>query len=195
MLLQPGDHLWLDAWIPRADPLWVMDVAVAAEWVGSWWSAALREAGVDGLTRPRGEVRAGAARRPGVLRGPWSRVRCSPAERKLVGLSQWRAREGALFSSCLYTRWDPDPWRRCWWRVRGGSWRVGRLPPRAVAVGVADLVPGSAGGMRALADSLLRSFDHCWRRARGRPSAAPLFGRRTRRLRPGLCRPALVPSP
>jgi hypothetical protein len=27
--------------------------------------------------------------------------------RKLVGLSQWRAREGALFSSCAYLRWEP----------------------------------------------------------------------------------------
>ena len=29
--------------------------------------------------------------------------------RKVVGLSQWRAREGALFSSCAYLRWDPVP--------------------------------------------------------------------------------------
>ena len=28
-------------------------------------------------------------------------------DRKVVGLSQWRAREGALFSSCAYIRWDP----------------------------------------------------------------------------------------
>jgi hypothetical protein len=30
-------------------------------------------------------------------------------DRKLVGLSQWRSREGALFSSCAYVRWDPRP--------------------------------------------------------------------------------------
>ena len=30
-------------------------------------------------------------------------------DRKVVGLSQWRAREGALFSSCAYLRWDPAP--------------------------------------------------------------------------------------
>ena len=29
--------------------------------------------------------------------------------RKVVGLSQWRSREGALFSSCAYLRWDPAP--------------------------------------------------------------------------------------
>ena len=29
--------------------------------------------------------------------------------RKLVGLSQWRSRQGALFSSCAYLHWDPDP--------------------------------------------------------------------------------------
>ncbi len=30
-------------------------------------------------------------------------------DRKVVGLSQWRSREGALFSSCAYSSWDPAP--------------------------------------------------------------------------------------
>jgi hypothetical protein len=29
--------------------------------------------------------------------------------RKVVGLSQWRSREGALFSSCAYLQWDAEP--------------------------------------------------------------------------------------
>src|ERR1700722_14899773 len=41
VLLHPGDHLWIDAWIPRDDPLWDPDVSVAAAWVGAWWRAAL----------------------------------------------------------------------------------------------------------------------------------------------------------
>ena len=93
----------------RLDParrsLWLMDVAVAAEWVGSWWSAALGEVGCR-----RAAVHAGKSE-PGPLgdlvcfagRGPGE---VFAGERKLVGLSQWRAREGALFSSCVYTRWD-----------------------------------------------------------------------------------------
>jgi lipoate---protein ligase len=160
VLLQPGDHLWIDAWIPRADPLWVMDVAVAAEWVGSWWCAALHEVGVDGL-----RVHAGKSE-PGALgdlvcfagRGPGE---VFAGDRKLVGLSQWRGREGALFSSCLYTRWDPDPLAALLAPGEGDSDRLADTL-RAVAVGLADLGPssGSAEDMRALADSLLRSFDH-----------------------------------
>jgi hypothetical protein len=30
-------------------------------------------------------------------------------DRKIVGLSQWRSREGALFSSCVYVEWDAEP--------------------------------------------------------------------------------------
>jgi len=30
-------------------------------------------------------------------------------DRKIVGLSQWRSREGALFSSCAYLEWEPEP--------------------------------------------------------------------------------------
>jgi len=31
------------------------------------------------------------------------------AGRKLMGMSQWRSREGSLFRSCAYTHWDPAP--------------------------------------------------------------------------------------
>jgi lipoate-protein ligase A len=157
VLLGPGDHLWLDTWIPRADPLWVMDVAVAAEWVGSWWSGALREVGVDGLTAHAGRSEPGAL---GDLvcfagRGPGE---VFTGGRKLVGLSQWRAREGALFSSCLYARWEPDLLAGL--LVADGAGGPAGLAKslRAVAVGLADLVPGPAADMGALRDSLLRSF-------------------------------------
>jgi hypothetical protein len=30
-------------------------------------------------------------------------------DRKIVGLSQWRSREGALFSSCAYLEWNAEP--------------------------------------------------------------------------------------
>ncbi len=81
-------------------------------------------------------------------------------DRKLVGLSQWRGREGALFSSCLYMRWDPGPLAALLAAGEGGSDTLADSL-RAVAVGVADLGPrtGSAEDMRALADLLLRSFD------------------------------------
>lgn len=170
VLLGPGDHLWLDAWIPRADPLWLMDVAAAAEWVGAWWSAALLECGIGDL-----HVHAGKSE-PGALgnlvcfagRGPGE---VFAGSRKLVGLSQWRAREGALFSSCVYVRWEPallsallvgDQGRGGGDRGLGdsGGGAAGGLVDalRGVAVGVADLQPGSSGDLTSLRDSLLRSF-------------------------------------
>jgi lipoate-protein ligase A len=164
VLLQPGDHLWFDTWIPRADPLWLMDVAVAAEWVGSWWSAALLECGVDGLRVHTGKSEPGslgdlvcfAGHGPGEV---------FAGDRKLVGLSQWRGREGALFSSCVYERWEPAPLAA----LLGGDEGGGRASAgggrgslahalRGVAVGVADVVPGWTGDMTALRDSLLTSF-------------------------------------
>jgi hypothetical protein len=31
------------------------------------------------------------------------------AGRKVMGISQWRSREGSLFHTCAYAHWDPDP--------------------------------------------------------------------------------------
>ena len=130
--LEPGDQLWVDAWIPRDDPLWLLDVSVAAEWVGAWWMTALAALGQHGfdvhtgrsVPGELGELVCFAGRGPGeVFHGA----------RKVVGLSQWRAREGALFSSCAYLHWDPAPllgagaratitcvpcWRATWRRWR-----------------------------------------------------------------------------
>ena len=116
--LGPGEQLWLDAWIPRDDPLWVLDVSAAAEWVGAWWMEALADVGSEsgsgpGPGQPDFDVHAGRSV-PGDLgdlvcfagRGPGEVFRGAS---KVVGLSQWRAREGALFSSCAYLRWDPVP--------------------------------------------------------------------------------------
>lgn len=106
--LEPGSQLWVDAWVPRDDPLWQVDVASAAEWVGAWWMDALSTLGLLGfdvhtgrsVPGELGELVCFAGRGPGEVfyRG-----------HKVVGLSQWRAREGALFSSCAYLRWDPTP--------------------------------------------------------------------------------------
>jgi lipoate-protein ligase A len=106
--LAPGEQLWLDAWIPRDDPLWALDVSAAAEWVGAWWMEALGGARARSLSVHAGRSVPGdlgdlvcfAGRGPGEV---------FDGERKVVGLSQWRAREGALFSSCAYRRWDPAP--------------------------------------------------------------------------------------
>jgi lipoate---protein ligase len=108
VLLRPGDHLWVEAWIPRDDPLWEADVAVAAEWVGAWWVDALTTSGGADLVVHRGPAVPGPG--GGLVcfsgRGPGEVFQ---AERKVMGISQWRSREGALFHTCAYTHWNPDP--------------------------------------------------------------------------------------
>ena len=60
MYLGPGEQLWLDAWIPRDDPLWMVDVSAAAEWVGAWWTEALAGFGQRGFEVHRGRPLPGA---------------------------------------------------------------------------------------------------------------------------------------
>jgi lipoate-protein ligase A len=153
--LAPGEQLWLDAWVPRDDPLWVADVSVAAEWVGEWWTEALAGIGQRGVGVHRGRSVAGAL---GDLvcfagRGP-GEVFLGGA--KVVGLSQWRAREGALFSSCAYLRWDPAPLLALMDVEQDARVRLAReLAP--MAVGLAELDP-PAGGFAGVRGQLLDSF-------------------------------------
>ena len=78
----------------RDDPLWLLDVSAAAEWVGTWWIDALGGLGPQRLRRSTagravpgelGDLVCFAGRGPGeVFHG----------ERKVVGLSQWRCPGG-----------------------------------------------------------------------------------------------------
>ena len=154
--LEPGAQLWVDAWIPHSDPLWQPDVALAAVWVGAWWVAALSpEKSGDGL-----EVHAGRA-----VPGPLGELVCfagrGPGEvfsegRKVVGLSQWRSKEGALFSSCAYFRWDPAPLLASLEIDATARPDLERRLAR-VATGLAEL-EGSVGGLAAVRDRLFGSF-------------------------------------
>jgi lipoate-protein ligase A len=149
------DHLWVDAWIPRGDPLWNDDVTTAAAWVGAWWSAALGDVGITGCQVHRGRSV------PGEFGGLVCFAGQGPGEvfsggRKVVGLSQWRSREGALFMTCAYLEWEPralvellaldTPARAA---------LAGALP--GVAVGLADLAPSSPD-LGELSQALLSSF-------------------------------------
>ena len=107
--LGPGEQLWLDVWVPRDDPLWVRrrvrrrrvgrGVVDGGAGAASGSTASTSTAGARCRARS-GDLVCFAGRGPGeVFHGG----------RKVVGLSQWRAREGALFSSCAYLRWDPAP--------------------------------------------------------------------------------------
>ncbi len=154
-----GEQLWLDAWIPRDDPLWVADVSAAAEWVGAWWMEALVDTGPR-PEEPGFDVHAGRSI-PGDLgdlvcfagRGPGEVFRGAS---KVVGLSQWRAREGALFSSCAYLRWDPVPMLALMEVDEQTRDELeGDLAP--MAVGLAELDPPAADLDRVRA-ALLDSF-------------------------------------
>lgn len=153
--LEPARQLWLDAWIPRGDPLWVADVSAAAEWVGAWWVDALVRRGQQGFDVQRGravpgefgEVVCFAGRGPGEV---------FHAARKVVGLSQWRAREGALFSSCAYLQWDPRPLLELLYVDEHAQEELGRGVMHT-AVGLGELEPAVAD-LDGVRDDLLGSF-------------------------------------
>jgi lipoate-protein ligase A len=155
VLLHPGDQVWIDAWIPQGDPLWSADVSQAAAWVGAWWIAALERLGLGGF-----EVHAGRAV-PGELGELVCFAGRGPGEvfhngRKVMGLSQWRSRQGALFSCCTYEHWDPSPLIDLVAvddSVRTGF--VTDLTPTAAGLG--DLDPG-VEHLKPLQEALLSTF-------------------------------------
>jgi lipoate-protein ligase A len=166
VLLHPGDHLWLEAWIPRDDPLWQADVTAASAWVGRWWADGLSRLGVGGCTvhdgpaapGPHGALICFSGRGPGeVFHG----------DRKVVGLSQWRSREGALFHACAYARWDPAPLIGLLELAPGEGTSLRRDLARSV-VGLEELdQPG--GDLTALEAILLTTFP-TWEKGRSNHS-------------------------
>jgi lipoate---protein ligase len=107
VLVGAGRVAWLDVVLPAGDPLWDEDVGVAPLWVGRAWAAALGDLGLGGASTHAGPM----------ARAPWSDVVCfagtAPGEvrvpaGKVVGISQRRARGGALFQCGALLRWRPD---------------------------------------------------------------------------------------
>lgn len=134
VLLEPGASVWVDTWVPRGDALWDDDVSLSRAWVGEWWVAAL---GVPGL-----EVHHGAA-----VSSRWSELICFAGiaagevlheGRKLLGVAQWRAREGALTHSFAHL-WAP-------WRLL-----CGLLLPEPGATEAADELAASSALVGELA--------------------------------------------
>jgi lipoate-protein ligase A len=106
VLVEPGAAVWVDVTIPAGDPLWDHDVGRAFHWLGAAWAEVLTAGGL-------------AARwHDGAMQAtPWSASVCfaglGPGEvtvdgRKVVGLSQRRTREAALFQCCAAVRWEPE---------------------------------------------------------------------------------------
>ena len=106
VLVEPGAAVWVDVTIPAGDRWWDHDVGRAFHWLGAAWAEVLIAGGV--LARWHDGA---------MQRTPWSPWVCfaglGPGEvtaggRKVVGLSQRRIREGALFQCCAALRWEPD---------------------------------------------------------------------------------------
>jgi lipoate-protein ligase A len=110
VLVTPDDPIWIDAWVPRGDPLWLDDVARAFDWIGNTWAAALEHLGIVGVSVHRGGLSPCTR---------WSSLVCfggvgtgeilDGGGRKVVGIAQRRTRDGAWFHSACVRRWDPDP--------------------------------------------------------------------------------------
>ena len=154
VLVSPDGPAWADLTIPRSDPLWDDDVGRAAWWVGEVWSAALVVVGVDpaSLRVHRGPMArrslgakvcfAGLADGEVVLDGA-----------KVVGVSQRRTREGALFQCALLLDWDPAPLLS----ALGLPAEEGVLD--ALAVGLRRVLPGvSAAEIEAAFEGALERY-------------------------------------
>jgi lipoate-protein ligase A len=96
VLLRPGD-LWIDWWIPTSDQWHRNSVGDSARLAGEWWTSVLNEIGTPW------EVHRGPSNHP-----PTWRKACFATlgegevhreGRKLVGVTQWRVREGTLLST------------------------------------------------------------------------------------------------
>ena len=93
--------VWMDVIVPRGHQRWDDDVARATFWIGQIWAELLG-----------GDVHHGP-----LVKTSWSRSVCfgglGPGEvtvggRKVVGVSQRRTRDGALFQCGVLLHWDPS---------------------------------------------------------------------------------------
>jgi lipoate-protein ligase A len=101
VVVRPGGQVWLEVFVPAADPLWDRDVSRSAFWLGECAQRA-----VTGLTGATPAVHRGP-----MLRSRWSAMVCFAglgsgelqiAGRKVLGISQRRRRDGTwLFLALL----------------------------------------------------------------------------------------------
>ncbi|MBM3816591.1 MAG: hypothetical protein FJW13_06175 [Actinobacteria bacterium] len=125
VILQPGDHVWIDVTVPRGHQLWSDDVVRATWWLGDAWCEVLRV--VDDSAEwavHRDKLQASAPERavcfasvgPGevVRRGGGSGAadrgggvgRGRGAGRKVVGISQRRTKDAARFQCTVFSAVD-----------------------------------------------------------------------------------------
>lgn len=105
VLLRPED-LWVDWWIPRDDARWNYDVHVSSIRVGQWWADVLGER-VKGVRVHEGPLEGDDTHRVVCFagRGPGE---VFVDDRKAVGVTQWRVREGVFVSTVLHAEPTSD---------------------------------------------------------------------------------------
>jgi lipoate-protein ligase A len=105
VLVRPDD-LWVDWWIPRNDDRWNYDVHVSSLRVGQWWAEVL-SARVQGVRVHEGPLEGDDAHRVVCFagRGPGE---VFVNDRKAVGVTQWRVREGVFVSTVLHAEPTAD---------------------------------------------------------------------------------------
>jgi hypothetical protein len=105
VLLRPED-LWVDWWIPRHDERWNYDVHVSSLLVGQWWADVLSER-VHGVRVHTGSIEGDDAFRVVCFagRGPGE---VFVDDRKAVGVTQWRVREGVFVSTVMHAEPTSD---------------------------------------------------------------------------------------
>ncbi len=102
VLVSPGD-LWVDWWIPVGDPRWRGDARESSQLVGQWWASALAPYVAEPLIVHGGGLEGDASHRVVCFagRGPGE---VFVGARKVVGVTQWRVREGVFLSSMIPAR-------------------------------------------------------------------------------------------
>jgi lipoate---protein ligase len=160
VLVAPDDPIWIDAWVPRRDPLWLDDVARAFDWIGDTWGRALASLGVAGTSVHRGGLSAPTR---------WSSLVCFGGVgtgevldgdgRKIVGISQRRTRDGAWFHSACLRRWDPDPLLAVL-ELEADERRAAHADLAGAAIGLDDLVGEDPTAAGIGARRVVREFTH-----------------------------------
>jgi lipoate-protein ligase A len=99
VLLEPDD-LWIDWWIPADDPRWRADVHASSTMVGRWWADVLTNTVEGVITVHDGPLEGDPAYRLVCFagRGPGE---VFIDDHKVVGVTQWRVREGSFVSTVL----------------------------------------------------------------------------------------------
>ncbi len=99
VLLQPDD-VWIDWWIPANDDRWSPDVHVTSRRVGEWWRVVLTARLDRDVVMHQGALAGDSAWRVACFagRGPGE---IFVDDHKVVGVTQWRVREGVFVSTVL----------------------------------------------------------------------------------------------